>query len=300
MSDAAAKRKDDLRMIAAETQSVLPVILAQIPSFNTTVCSMHHSRDNLLGRKYCPGFPLPGSTHGRKGTRVRVYDGDTFEVALRVQPGTTVNSLDSRQAPPVAVLNLANETTPGGGWLNGALAQEEALCYRSSLSLSLHSSHYPIPTFSALYSPRVLLIRDAMANGHDLLYPNTAPWDLPVFGVISLAALKRPVLSHAGKYFANREDRRITKEKIRVVLRVSVRRGHTKIVLGALGCGAFGNPPEEVAQCFKEVFTEDEFTGGWWEDVVFAVLDNERGDQGGKEGSGNFGIFYRALDGLVV
>jgi uncharacterized protein (TIGR02452 family) len=81
---------------------------------------------------------------------------------------------------------------------------------------------------------------------------------------------------------------------------VAARQGHTKLVLGALGCGVFANPPGDVAQCFLEVLREDEFQGGWWEAVVFAVLDNARGDQGGKDGSGNFGIFYRALDSEIV
>lgn len=93
----------------------------------------------------------------------------------------------------------------------------------------------------------------------------------------------------------------MTKVKIRGVLRLAVLKGHSKIVLGALGCGAFDNPPEDVACCFVEVFGEEEFEDkGWFEDVVFAVIDNVRGEGGGRRGGGNYGIFFRALDGLVV
>jgi uncharacterized protein (TIGR02452 family) len=371
MSATAAKRRFDLRAIAAETQAVLPDILAQVPSFDTTASSAHHLQDlEPLDPSKCPGFQLPGSDAeaGRKGTRVRVYDQDTFDAALDLQPGTTVSSLnlsplttgetgakdkaegsneDEVKAPsnsstllahpessdsstplnlptdtaqaatptptvpstkPVAVLNLASEQHPGGGWLNGALAQEEALCYRSSLSLSLHQSYYPIPTLSALYSPSVLLIRDAMSRGHNLLYPDTPAQDLPVTSVITVAALRRPAIttsdpkseSESSMTYANPSDRETTKSKIRLTLRLACHQGHTKLVLGALGCGAFGNPPGAVLQCFKEVFAEDEFQGGWWEDVVFAVLDNRSGEKGGKEGEGNFGVFWRGLYGLVV
>ncbi|KAF2661568.1 hypothetical protein K491DRAFT_586967 [Lophiostoma macrostomum CBS 122681] len=331
MSASAVKRRNDLRAIAAETQAILPDILAQVPSLDTTVSSVHPLKQlEFLDPAQCPGFQLSESDPeaGRKGTRIRVYDQDTFDVALDLQPGTTVSSLphssltiaepepshlddganqdevdaapsrssdsatpDSNTSPiptvtslkPVVVLNLASDKHPGGGWLNGALAQEEALCYRSSLSLSLHSSYYPIPSLSGLYSPSVLLIRDAI--------------------VITVAALRRPPINHSGlerATFANPRDREATKSKIRLTLRLACHRDHTKIVLGALGCGAFGNPPEEVAQCFKEVFAEDEFQGGWWEDVVFAVLDNRSGDKGGKAGDGNFGVFWRGLDGVVV
>lgn len=113
-----------------------------------------------------------------------------------------------------------------------------------------------------------------------------------------MAAVRRPKL-HEGR-FAEDGDVELTREKIRVVLRIAALKGHRKLVLGAMGCGAFGNPPKEVAECFLEVLQEEEFQGGWWEDLVFAVLDNARGDNRGKDGTGNYGIFYRALHGVVV
>lgn len=200
----------------------------------------------------------------------------------------------------VAVLNLASERSPGGGWQKGALAQEECLCYRSSLYLSLTSSFYPIPAQAAIYTPNVLLIRSSMASGHALLTPATSPSSLPAVSVISAAALRKPALSDDASTFKNPGARALTKRKIRLVLRMAALQKHTKLVLGALGCGVFANPPADVATCFLEVFNEAEFQGGWWEEVVFAVLDNVKGAGGGKDGNGNFGHFYRALDGKEV
>jgi uncharacterized protein (TIGR02452 family) len=207
-------------------------------------------------------------------------------------------SSGNRTLKPVAVLNLASERSPGGGWQNGAMAQEEALCYRSSLYLSLHKSYYPIPSLSAIYSPEVLIIRDASSAGHTLRCSDIP--SCPVTSVISIAALRHPSLTYDGKRFKNEGQRAETKRKIRLVLRLAASKKHTKLVLGALGCGVFNNPPREVAKCFLEVFREPEFSGGWWEEIVFAVLDNAKDGEGGKNGMGNFGQFYQALNGRVV
>jgi uncharacterized protein (TIGR02452 family) len=210
----------------------------------------------------------------------------------------TDTSAGNRAVNPVAVLNLASERSPGGGWQNGAMAQEEALCYRSSLYRSLHRSYYPIPSLSAIYSPEVLIIRDASSAGHALRCDDIS--SCPVTSVISIAALRHPSLTDDGKRFKNEGQRAETKRKIQLVLRVAASKKHSKLVLGALGCGVFSNPPKEVARCFLEVFDEPEFSGGWWEEVVFAVLDNAQGSEGGKDGVGNFGQFYQVLNGQVV
>jgi uncharacterized protein (TIGR02452 family) len=44
-------------------------------------------------------------------------------------------------------------------------------------------------------------------------------------------------------------------------------------VLGAFGCGAFENPPEHMAELFKEVFAEGEFLNRF-KVIVFSIIDN--------------------------
>lgn len=225
----------------------------------------------------------------------------------------TIPSFSPLAPSPVLVLNLASERHAGGGWLNGAMAQEESLCYRSSLYRSLRRRFYPLASLSVIYSPSVVIIRSSTSEGHKL-YTEKAS-ELPVASVLSVAALRHPDVKSATDgngdgdgdsdgdgvdKFASAGQRAETKRKIRVSLRVAARQGHRKLVLGALGCGVFANPASDVASCFLEVLSEREFQGGWWEDVVFAVMDNKTGGEGGKDGSGNFGQFYRVLDGEVV
>ena len=172
------------------------------------------------------------------------------------------------------------------------------MCYRSSLSFTLKFKYYPLPEAGGIYSPTVVVIRENMSSGHGLM-DLSKPDDLPVFSCVSVAAVRGPpVEKDAGgnERYRRARDREIMKEKMRVVLRVSAVRGHRVLVLGALGCGAFANPRGEVVECWKEVFSEREFQGGWWEQIVFAVMESG----GTKDGDGNFGVFYKGLNGIVV
>ena len=57
------------------------------------------------------------------------------------------------------VLNRASEWKPGGGWRNGAKAQEEDLMLRSTYPLSLEKSQYPLGSDRCVYSPGMLVFR---------------------------------------------------------------------------------------------------------------------------------------------
>jgi uncharacterized protein (TIGR02452 family) len=200
-------------------------------------------------------------------------------------------------AKPVLLLNMANAEHGGGGWLKGALAQEENLCYRSSLSFTLKRRYYPLGPLAAVYSPRVVVFRESLDKGHGLL-DLSQPQALPVVSVVSVAAVRDPAITKGPggeEVYKFSSDEGAMRNKMRVVLRVAGREGHRRLVLGALGCGAFGNPRAEVVRLWKEVLGETEFAG-WWEGVVFAVM--ERG--GRKDGDGNYGVFFRGLDGMVV
>lgn len=62
-----------------------------------------------------------------------------------------------------------------------------------------------------------------------------------------------------------------TKRKMRMVLLAAALGGWTHLVLGALGCGAYANPPDKVARYWREVLEEPIFQGRF-KLVVFAIL----------------------------
>ena len=86
-------------------------------------------------------------------------------------------------------------------------------------------------------------------------------------------------------------DREDTRERIRTVLRVAAAEGRKNLVLSALGCGAFKNPPRAVAVLFRDVLREREF-GGRFEGIWFSVIE--------RSGSGNYEVFNQILDGMEI
>ncbi|MFG3040634.1 TIGR02452 family protein [Streptomyces sp. NPDC048330] len=178
---------------------------------------------------------------------------------------------------PVAVLNFASARNPGGGYLNGAQAQEEALC-RSS---ALHATLLRAPDYYAhhraerdafysdrvIHSPRVPVFRDD--RGDLLATPFTVGFltsPAPNAGVVRRTAPDRAHRLPAA--LASRAER---------VLETAAAAGYRRLVLGAWGCGVFMNDPADVAGAFKALLTGDGRFAGHFEEIVFAVLDRASG-----------------------
>jgi uncharacterized protein (TIGR02452 family) len=211
-------------------------------------------------------------------TKVEVWPMDTFNSAWHM--------VKSGAKP--AVLNMASDRCPGGGYKNGAMAQEEELFRRSTLSLSLEDYYglqqnrqwsYPLKPYQMIYSPDVLVFRDTEDNDYQMFKKK----DRCFVDIISAAAIRRPKIS--GNEYAEPVQREIMLEKIRGIFKVAADKGHQHLLLSAFGCGAFYNPPEAVALIFKQVLEEFEGQFQW---VVFGIYDGPRSD--------NYGTFKRLLE----
>ncbi|KAF4281431.1 hypothetical protein CNMCM8689_000620 [Aspergillus fumigatus] len=275
-------RRARLVRVAQETKSIIPTILTVTP--NAPPDGYKYSLDKLppLDQKKCPNVR----------TLVKVVEGDTFNTAINL--ANAAQFLDHKDTEPVCVLNMANADHIGGGWEHGAMAQEEELCFRSSLSFTLKKQFYPIGSLSAIYSPTIVVFREDTRKRHRWMDLGKPEW-LPIVGVVSIAAEVAPavVIDGSKKYrYANAEDRDLIKDKMRLVLRIAATHGHRRLVLGALGCGAFMNPKHDVADCWLEVMKEKEFKG-WFEAIVFGIVDP------GLR-TGNLSIFRECFDGLKL
>ena len=209
-------------------------------------------------------------------TEVRVENDDCVLVAKRL--------IDEGYNP--AMLNLADLYTPGGLVEYGSGAQEENLCRRSNLILSLYpfsssrirqypdlgmteqADQYPMDErFGGVYSGIVTFFRGPESEGSLL---EDTPYNIPV---ISVAALSGPRIGADGQMFP--EETEITLDKMRTILRIGMANFHDSLVLSAMGCGAFDNPPAHIAKLFHQVIEEDEFKDTF-RLIDFAILDGYR------------------------
>ena len=202
-----------------------------------------------------PEIPLPEVAADRRiVTQTQVCNETTLVAARRLK----------REGRNPLALNFANGLHPGGGFLHGARAQEEVLCRSSALYATLvgdpmYEAHArrPTPDSSdwAIYSPEVPVFRN------DDGQPLEQPWTL---SVLTCAAPYAPVIGRA-------ESAKLLKPRIYRVLSIARAYGYHSLVLGAWGCGAFGNDPERTARDFHEALTT-EFQGAFSE-VIFAIVD---------------------------
>ncbi|SEO33350.1 TIGR02452 family protein [Actinacidiphila rubida] len=176
-------------------------------------------------------------------------------------------------AGPVAVLNFASARNPGGGYVNGAQAQEEALCRASALYPCLlrapeyYAHHREVRdafySDRVIHSPAVPVFRDDRGALLDRAYAAgflTSP--APNAGVIARTAPERA--GGIGPALDARAER---------VLEVAAAHGYRRLVLGAWGCGVFRNDPARVATAFARLLTGEGRFARAVDEVVFAVLD---------------------------
>ena len=151
-----------------------------------------------------------------------------------------------------------------GGFLGGARAQEEVLCRSSALYQTIvddpmYEEHRKRPrpdsTDWAIYSPDVPVFR------------NDAGAELPSPWRLSFLTCAAPYAPHIGQPQAGD----LLQRRIHRVLAIARAFGCATLVLGAWGCGAFGNDPYRTATDFRKAL-EDEFSDAF-SDVIFAITD---------------------------
>jgi len=151
-----------------------------------------------------------------------------------------------KQGLSVMGLNMACHSQPGGGVMEGCFAQEENCFRRSNYFEALPLKLYPIPETGCIYTPIITVIKN---EDYKLL-------DIPfIVAMVACAGIRHPKITQYGTY-KNVNDRQLMKYKIEQIFQTGYKNNKNTLVLGALGTGAYGNPPLEVANIFNEVIQE--------------------------------------------
>ncbi|GAB1823380.1 TIGR02452 family protein [Herbidospora sp. RD11066] len=243
-----------LRAIARETLDVVENGRYRAPSgrwIDVTV-------DPAASRLHLPGEPLSRS-------------GDTTPV-IEVVNQTTLEATASLGGD-LACLVFASAKNAGGGFLNGAQAQEESVARASALYACLTAARDFYDFHRAqgdlrysdrvIYSPDVPVFRDDRGDFLERPYrvaflTSAAP------NAGAMARTQRESLGEVPGLLKARAAR---------VLDVAAAHGHRRLVLGAWGCGVFGNDPEVVATAFATALTGPQP----FDLIRFAVLDRHKG-----------------------
>ena len=167
----------------------------------------------------------------------------------------------------ITVLNFASYKNPGGQFLNGSKAQEEALCHESYLYNVLkefddyydwNNKHKNKALYlnRALYSPNVRFERGEEYRFCDVL----------------TCAFPNKTASQKYCNVSDEENSKVLRDRMDFILKIAKDNLVEILILGAGGCGVFGQDPYEVAQIFKELLTTKYKC---FNKVIFAIPDKK-------------------------
>lgn len=160
----------------------------------------------------------------------------------------------------ILVLDFANFTKPGGGFIRGSIAQEESLCHSSNLYniLMMHKdyykSHRKFGVDKDLATNDALFIPDVKFNTEE---PGTETKSVNVLVVAAPNAKRfrkrwRFWFAENSSYYDYANNAAIY-DRINFVLKCAEVTNQKILVLGAFGCGVFGQRPTDVAEIFREL-----------------------------------------------
>jgi len=165
----------------------------------------------------------------------------------------------------VAVLNFASSTNPGGGVKKGSSAQEECLCRCSNLFQCLDQKK----TWDGFYTPHrnegnalhnddIIYTRGVTVVKSDAYMLLYRPAVLDVITCAAPNLRAQPTnpynTEHAPAPEISNEDlMKLHERRACAIMSVAAKENVEHLVVGAFGCGAYRNPPEVVAQAWKNV-----------------------------------------------
>lgn len=207
-----------------------------------------------------------------KSVRIILRNQDTLEAAFDLHQ----HRMETEK--PVLVLNFANPHRPGGGIRSKPGTQEEHLCVKTTLLCSLETEEASpfyqtnldcgtqAQTDTILYSPNTVVIRNPDLSLREDPFP------------IAVMTVSAPIASRMERSeLADLEN--ILRNRIYDIIRTAIEEGYTRLVLGAWGCGNFGNDPDLVAKLFHEILIEHNLVtearpADCFKEILFAVFDN--------------------------
>ncbi|KAJ7091292.1 hypothetical protein C8R43DRAFT_1050124 [Mycena crocata] len=216
----------------------------------------------------------PSASTATKSTVLEILEKTTLQAARR--------AATKGYKRPIGLLNFASAEQPGGGFINGASAQEESVARSSTLYASLmtptaqqfytlHAAHGKGGFYShaMIYSPHVVMFR----ADDGALAP---PMEVDVLTSPAVhAGLVRKKAPKDGEAAVERDITRTMRERMARILFLFERRQVRNLILGSFGTGVFKNDVDTVATIWAELLCGPSARFGHSFDyVAFAVMDD--------------------------
>ena len=213
----------------------------------------------------------------------KIYDVDYFENVEfeeyidEVNTEIIVEDIDSVGAvmkygnPSSAVLNFSSYKNPGGMFINGSKAQEECLCHESFLYNVLKEFQSGFYDWNNRHKNKALYLNRGLFSKGIWFFRGNSHVECCV---ITCAA---PNKSTAQKYqsVSDEENTEVLRSRIKFVLDIAKDNNVDTLILGAYGCGVFGQDPKEVANIFKEYLDAEHKC---FNKVIFAIPNGRDGN----------------------
>ena len=185
--------------------------------------------------------------------------------------------VDSGNFKRIGILNFASAKNAGGGFLGGSQAQEESLARSSALYASLqmcpeYYDYHRKQNKSLLYSDYMIYSPACPVFKHDSGKLLDTPYEVDF---ITSAAPNRGAIAR-NQPAALEQLEAVFLQRIHAVLSLAANRDCDALVLGAWGCGVFGNQPQSVANWFgKHLLGDGEFANRF-KYISFSIPENPR------------------------
>ena len=251
-----SRANERLRAVAAETIDITSTGGYVSPGGDGVAIGPAVARAVAGTRLHLPDEPLTPTGPVNESPTIEVVNATTLAAGRALGPGA-------------AALVFASARNPGGGFRTGAVSQEEDIARASALHACLESvpafyqHHRADPdlryTDRVIYSPAVPVFRN------DTWQLLDEPYELSLLtsAAPNLGAIRRSQPEHVPSV------PEVLRRRAVRVLEVAGAHGHRALVLGAWGCGVFGNDPVTVADAFAQALRRV----ARFDRVVFAVLD---------------------------
>ena len=169
------------------------------------------------------------------------------------------------QSDKTGVLVFCSSRRPGGGWLNGAKAQEEDISLASTWAVQAAASDGSFYQDSDGVGNNMAL----MADGLWLHDPAGHPLHEPLPVVFAGVAAPNRNAEQVGKLSTNQQITMLS-DRLRAAFEGWHQHGVSTVVVGAIGCGVFKWDPQDSAQALKQALEQTQWKGK----VVCAIPDD--------------------------